>query len=129
MVYVEEGSVAVLEFGAGKRFTGKATGKKVDVIWYGCSWSPDFQKQLTRAGDMTYVIGGDVEVGNVTNLRLVTDTEATAKFSWGTSLNDVGKLFFPNQPPSGESNVASAKKPDGTWFVDHFRMNDQDLAR
>lgn len=130
--YVEEGSAAYIDFRGGSsygRYKGSATRKKVDVNWYTYSWSPDLQKRLTRAGDRVYVIGGDFEVGDVTNLRLVTDTEATAKFSWGASLDDVGKLFTPNQPPRGVADVDFGKKPDGTWFVDHLRINDWDLAR
>ena len=68
------------------------------------------------------MVGGDVEVGDVSDLRLMTETEAAAKFRWTASLNELGKLFFPNQLPAGMGGVAFGKKPDGTWFVDHFEI-------
>jgi hypothetical protein len=123
--YAEEGSAAYLVATppsfetVGTRYKGSATGKRVDVKWYTYSWSPDFQKQLVGTGDATYVVGGGYEqVGDVSDLRLVTDTQATAKFSFRVSLNDLGKLFIPSQPPNGTVQATFGKKPDGTWFVD-----------
>jgi hypothetical protein len=124
--YVEEGPAAYLDFKGGSyygRFKGNASREKVSVNLYTYSWSPDFiQKQLTHKRGSIYVTGGDCEVGNVSDLRLVTDTVATARFSWKATLNDVGTMFFPDQPPSGTGEVSFGKKPDGTWFVDKLRL-------
>jgi hypothetical protein len=122
-VYREVGPAASLDFRDSHNLEGKATGQKVEVRWYTYSWSPDFQKQLLHEGNETYVIGGGLEVGNVSDLRLVLETEATAKFNWKASLNSVGELFFPSGPPSGAGEVAFGKRPDGTWFVDQLQVN------
>lgn len=126
--YVEEGPAAYIDFRGGSlygRYKGTATRKRVDVKGYTYSWSPDFlQKGLTRTGKSIYVIGGDFEIGNVSSLRLVTDTVATAEFAWKASLNEVGQIFFPVHSPSGTGAVSFAKKPDGTWFLDELRVND-----
>lgn len=129
--YAEKGSDAYLVVQSapadnmvGNRYKGSATGKRVDVKWYIYSWSPDFQKQFVHTQSGTSVIGGGWEVGEVSGLRLVTDTEATAKFAWKASLNDIGKLFFPSQTPHGEFQPTFGKKPDGTWFVDRLGVND-----
>ncbi len=126
--YVEEGSAAYIDFKGGStygRYKGNATGKKVDASLYTYSWNPDLsQKRLIREGNAIYVIGGECEVGNVSGLRLVTDTVATATFGWKATLNDVGASFFPVQPPTGTGEVSFGKKPDGTWFVDELRLGD-----
>jgi len=125
--YVEEGPAAYIDFRGGSsygRYKGSATRKRVDVKVYTYSWSPDvLQKRLTRTGDAIYVIGGDFEVGNVSRLRLVTDTVASAEFAWKASLNDVGQIFFPIRPPDGTGEALFGKKPDGTWFVDQLSVN------
>jgi hypothetical protein len=121
--YREEGSAAYLIF-PGQQYEGTATGRRVDLRSYTYSWSPGFQKQLVRSQNATFLPGGRFEVGEVSGLRLVTDTEATAKFAWKASLNDLGKLFFASQAPAGASEATFGKKPDGTWFVDRLGISD-----
>jgi hypothetical protein len=121
-VYREAGPAAFLDFRDGHILEGKATGQKVEVKWYTYSWSPDFQKKILHEGNTTYINGGGIEITNISDLRLLLETEATANFNWKASLNSVGELFFPGVPPSGVGEAAFGKKPDGTWFVDQLQL-------
>jgi hypothetical protein len=93
-------------------------GAQADVKWYTYSWNPAFQKQIQGTGISSTVVGGEVEIGEVSNLRLVDVTEATATFAWKLSLNNTGKTFLGDVHPSGNAEAEFGKKPDGTWFVD-----------
>ena len=126
-VYSEEGGVAYLRrpycFSGEICATiliGKPTAQKVDVKWYEYTFSPDFQKLITGRGQQTSVVGGGYEIGEVSGLRLVGDTEAAAAFAWQASLNDVGGLVLDLQKPTGTGRATFGKKPDGAWFVDQF---------
>jgi hypothetical protein len=124
MVYHEQGSSAYLEVPGGTwgNFNGSATGKTVTVNLYSYSWAPDFQKQLVQDANTVCVLVGKFDVGVVSNLRLVTETEATATFKWKAALNSIGKIVFPMQPPEGLGEATFGKKPDGTWFVDQWKI-------
>lgn len=115
--YYEQGGKAYLKF-HDKTFVGPATGQKVAVTWYAYTLSPDFEKRVEGSGDGRYVVGGNFVVGAVTNLRLATDTEASANFAWQVSLNSTGKLFHPENAPKGTGAVLFGKKPDQTWAID-----------
>jgi type IV pilus assembly protein PilA len=127
--YVEKGSTAYLHIFpvAGGTYTdwqGQATGRRVEVKWYTYSWSSSASKDMGGDQSGPFFIGGALKVEDVTGLRLVKETEATAKFSWQASLNDMGRLFYPNQLPNGVGEASFGKKPDDTWFVDELRLND-----
>ncbi|MGC9994282.1 MAG: hypothetical protein ABSE79_03105 [Terriglobia bacterium] len=129
--YVEEGSVAYLELihcpiGTKVRWQGPASGKRVNVKWYTYSWAPDFQKQLLRDEGGLFAVGGGIDVERVTALRLTTETEATAEFTWKASLNDTGRTFVGSMETGGQhGTVAFGRKPDGTWFVDQLSIPGQ----
>jgi hypothetical protein len=126
VMYVEEGGAAFLDFRGGSsygRYKGKATGKKVDVTSYVYSWNTDFLKDhSTKDANGLFLLGGTFEVGDVSGLRLITETVATASFAWKLSPNDVGKSFF-TRIPSGKGEASFGKKPDGTWFVDEIKID------
>lgn len=115
--YVEQGPTGVLKLGDWS-LTGKATGQKVDVKYYTYKFSPEAEKQV----DQGRARAGRLEIGAVSNLRLVTDTEAIAEFSWEASLNDLGKLLT-HENPKGVGHAEFGKKPDGTWFVDRWGVD------
>jgi hypothetical protein len=125
-VYKEQGAIAHLErmecqdtsYYGPCSFIGKASGRKVDIKWYTYSWSPEFQQKIVQIGDDSAVKGGRIEIGEVSNLRLVTETEATAQVTYTAVLDNVGQCFYPAGPPKGQWRVLFGKKPDGTWFVD-----------
>ncbi len=132
--YVEEGGVAHLRRSsclAGEicatDLVGKPTGQKVEVKWYEYSLSPEFQKRISMTPASSFspqqasASGGGFEISDVSGLRLITDTEATAAFAWHVALNDVGHaLLGDDAKPTGTGSATFAKKPDGTWFVDHI---------
>lgn len=84
--YIEEGpnaSLKVQDLGESpqvRTFTGPATGKKVTATWYDYAVSPAFSA-LIKSGPGPYVDVGNCEVGDVTTLRLDTDTQAIASFA------------------------------------------------
>jgi len=117
--YTEEGSLATLKFrGQSASLNGKATGQKVAVKWYQYEFSPETMRQIEKTSAGSHLAGGEYEVGEVTDLRLVTETAAVARFSWHVSLNSFGQIISSGKEPSGNGGVSFAKKPDGTWFVD-----------
>jgi hypothetical protein len=124
--YVEEGGDGYIDFKGSSswgRYKGPATRKKININSYTYAWSPDFLQKLTsREGNILYVNGGTFEVGEVSELRLLTETVATAKFAWKASLNDTGRIFSPKEIPGGTGEVSFGKKPDGTWFVDQISI-------
>jgi hypothetical protein len=77
-----------------------------------------FQSQVVGNNDASYVVGGRYEFGDVSGLRLFTETTAGANVTWTVVLNDLGKLFSLTNPPSGNAAVIFDKKPDGTWFLE-----------
>jgi hypothetical protein len=123
--YSEDGPNAYLDFVGDdtyQKLTGKASGRKFQVLWYTYSFGPAFKSQIVTADNGTFVPGGDFTIGDVRDLRLVTETVAAARFAWEASLNSTGKTFLQNVAPKGTGMVSFAKKPDGGWFVDEIRF-------
>lgn len=112
--YSEQGPASILKL-ADWTLVGKSSGRKVGVKWYTYSFSAEGQKQL----DGMRARAGKLKILAVSNLRLVTETEAIGEFSWEATLNDLGKLLT-NGQPKGTGHAAFGKKPDGTWFVDRW---------
>lgn len=128
-VYREQGSTAHFDrldcqgiAGIGPcSYVGKASGRKLDIKWYTYSWSPEFQQKIVRNNNVYAVIGGGFDIGEVSDLRLITETEATAYATYTGVLDKIGKSFYPASPPNGRWQVLFGKKPDGTWFIDQLR--------
>lgn len=99
-------------------FVGSATGRKVTATLYQYSLTPKFKELMKSAPNNNYVVGGNFEVGEVTNLRLDTDTKATANYALKVDLNSTGSLFYPAGGIHGEGHVVFGKKPDQTWAID-----------
>jgi hypothetical protein len=125
--YKEQGASAYLEIhfpingdNEPSTFVGPATGRKVEIKWYTYSWSPEFQQKIVRGNNVNAVIGGGFEIGAVSDLRLIAETEASAYVTYTGVLDKIGKTFYPASPPNGRWQVLFGKKPDGTWFVDQL---------
>lgn len=128
--YVENGSTATLLpthprganwFDGGSwTLTGPVSPGRVEVKWYSYSFSPQLQIAPSVPSHSVKVIGGSYEVGEVSNLRLVTETQATANFAWQARLNKVPDILYGGQissRPSGTGSAKFTKKPDGTWVL------------
>ncbi|MGO8787282.1 MAG: hypothetical protein ACLQVL_07860 [Terriglobia bacterium] len=101
-------------------FVGKPTGQRVEVKYFDYAFSPEIQKLIVGTGQQASIPVGSYEIGEVSGLRLLTDTEATAAFAWSVPLDDVGHAFFDDDAkPAGTGEAGFGKKPDGTWFLDH----------
>lgn len=120
-VYEEDGATAFLKFQVKgwTRFIGKATGQKITVNWYEYSISPELSKQIIHTPQGPLIAGGKIEVETLSELKLVSQTEAVAQFTWNVPLNDLGAILLGHKVPAGNGTVSFAEKPDGTWFVDH----------
>jgi hypothetical protein len=119
-VYREQSDKGILEF-TGEQpsiYVGKPSNQTTPVKWFTYAWAPDFQKQIEGTGENATVVSGKVEITDLTDLRLLMDTEAHANIKWRVDLNSVGKAFMGNKPAIGKGDVTFGKKPDGSWFVD-----------
>jgi hypothetical protein len=96
------------------KLTGTASGK-VEVKWYVYTFTP--KVQITSSGQRVLVEGGRYIIGDVSNLRLVTETMASAKFAWQAQLNLLGNILLDGARPSGTRTAVFAKKPNGTWVL------------
>lgn len=117
--YKQEGSKArLINKGDmfGQNFTG-TPGSMVDAKWYTYSLSSDVQFL-----DNANANGGRYEIGGVSGLQLLTDTQAVAHFAWTAALNKLGRAFYGSLNPNGNGFVEFGKKPDGTWFVQNYQM-------
>lgn len=96
------------------KLTGTASGK-VGVKWYEYTFTPAVT--ITKSGQRVLVEGGRYLIGDVSNLRLVTETMASANFTWQAQLNLLGSILSGGTRPSGNGNAQFAKKPDGSWVL------------
>ncbi|MGP8248175.1 MAG: hypothetical protein ACLQVN_27150 [Bryobacteraceae bacterium] len=120
--YIEDGPTAYLQSPNGTKLVGKASGRKVELKEYEYSFSPEMQKRVLGQGQQAYVSGGSFEIGEVSGLRLLGETEATAAFAWHAAMNDLGRALLGDEAkPAGTGAATFAKKPDGTWFIDSVR--------
>lgn len=121
--YYEDGGNGYLRFPQYSRqlnvpYIGPATGRKLKATWYTYALTPKFQGFIQYGPAGPYVLGGNIQVGQVTNLRLNTDTQASANFAWSVSLNDVGKMVSQGNAPNGTGRAVFGKKPDQSWAID-----------
>jgi len=129
--YSEDGNAAYLQSlggmgsaSVGYRLTGTASHQSVEVKWYEYAFTPEVQKLIVGTGWQASIPVGSYEIGEVSDLRLLIDTRAHAKFAWRGQLNDIGNAFLGDGAKSaGTGDAGFVKKPDGTWFVDHVRYD------
>jgi hypothetical protein len=120
-VYKEEGSAAYLDFPeprGGWRYAGSATGQTVSVRWYEYAVSPQLEKRISRTQYDSYIEEGEIEIGDLSNLKLVTETTASASFAWTVTPDQLGGVLLEGKKPSGVGRAQFSKKPDGSWFAD-----------
>ena len=60
---------------------------------------------------------GKIKIGAVTDLQLVTETDAAAHFAWEGSMNDFGNILTSNKGDEEQAKSSFRKKRDETWFV------------
>jgi hypothetical protein len=119
-LYTEEGKNASLRMDSIVRdkdivITGKRSNERAQLKWFDYSASPTLLREIDREG---YFRVGPYGIGELTDLRLETETLAAAKFNWTVKLNDFGRTLLNDTAPKGVGRVIFAKKPDGTWFID-----------
>lgn len=112
-----DGSVVVNDY------AGSApAGQKVEVRWYQYSFAPDVEKRIVQSDSGSAIAGGDISVKELSELRLVAETEATCRFSWFAPLNSTAAAILATDKESGTGSASFSKKPDGSWSVDHWAL-------
>lgn len=96
-----------------------AAGGSYKLVWFTYAWSP--QAALHHEGDRTRVAAGKIEVVSVTDLISVSETRATASFSWKLIKNKCGEILVEGTG-RGAGRAAFGKKPDGTWTLVRYEM-------
>lgn len=111
-LWIEKGERAYLVSPSGSfLYVGNATKRRTEVKRYSYTFA-----NLRPAGDVIPV--GKVQVQDVSQLLLTTETRATASFTWKAVLDKFGGAVLGNvTPPSGVSTAEFAKKPDGKWVL------------
>ena len=108
--YIERAERAYLVGAGPYLWVGSPSGQSVDVTTFNYTFDPG--ERVTERG----VAVGRIEIDQVTDLRLVIETQATATFSWHAALGPIGKVLLA-QVPSGSGSASFAKKPDGSWVL------------
>jgi hypothetical protein len=121
--YEEQGATATITMpgpyyqGEQWHLSGKASQQKVELKWYTYSFTPQGQSQIENGPRGIEARAGKIKIGAVTDLQLVTETDAAAHFAWEGSMNDFGNILTSNKGDRGTGEVEFRKKPDETWFV------------
>lgn len=99
-------------------YAGPAAGRKVTATLYSYALTPKFKALMKQGPGGPYVDVGKFVVGNVTTLRLDTDTQASADFACTVSLNSTGRLIYPaGTILKATGQVVFGKKPDQSWAI------------
>jgi hypothetical protein len=65
---------------------------------------------------------GKIEIDQITNLLLSSDTMAQASFGWHVDFNDAAKALSGKDKASGIGNVIFGKQPSGNWVVAEYSL-------
>jgi hypothetical protein len=103
-------------------FEGNPSAQKVEVKWYQYSLSPEISQQIVDADSRPALPGGEIDVGEVSELRLVSETNAQCRFSWEALLNATGTAVLGTGKQNGTGAASFSKKPDGSWVLDEWRL-------
>jgi hypothetical protein len=120
--YTEDGAAAYIDMPEGGftqqyHLVGKSTGKRFNVNWYQYEWTPEGRKHLAIGSfGVTAGFGGKFKIGELSELRLDSDTQAVAVFTWEVTLDEFGQVLVGSKTAQGKGTVQFGKKPDGTWF-------------
>jgi hypothetical protein len=100
--------------------SGNGPGGTITVPVYSYAFSAKFTP--LSAPHEKEISAGTVEIDNISNLLLATDTTATASFTWLADFNDVGKALTGQTKASGKGEVLFGKQPDGNWIVAEYNL-------
>lgn len=123
--YIENGDKAYLKMNANglEEYVGKATKQKFELQWYTYAWNPAFYSTFSSEQENAEVPIGQYQVEEVSDLKLVSDTEASCAYTFTVRPNRFGAVVWSLVPTrlrtrSGEAEFA--KRPDGKWFLDNL---------
>lgn len=103
-------------------FHGNASGQKVEAKWYQYSFSPETSKQLVNSDAGPALPAGEIEIGEVSGLRLMNETRAQCSFAWSSNLNAAGAAVRGLSKQTGAGWAMYTKKPDESWALDGWGL-------
>lgn len=99
---------------------GTGPGGFVTVPRYSYVFSDKFKELLDPSGDL--IRGGKIEIDDVHNLLLATETVAAARVTWHADLNNAATILLGKDKIDGEGSATFGKQPDGAWVLTGFQM-------
>jgi hypothetical protein len=97
---------------------GHGPGGEITVPVYSYVLSSKFETLSPPHQDE--IQAGRIEIDQITNLLLSSETMAQASFGWHVDFNDAAKALSGQDKVSGTGNVVFGKQPDGKWVVAEY---------
>jgi hypothetical protein len=98
--------------------TGHGPGGDITVPVYSYALSSKFASLPPPHQDE--IQAGKIEIDQISNLLLSSDTMAQASFGWHVAFNDAAKALSGKDKVSGTGNVIFGKQPNGNWVVAEY---------
>jgi hypothetical protein len=99
---------------------GGSPGHKISVSRFRYVPTAEFEHSML-GGNLTSV--GNVQVEEVAQLLLASETIAEGQFRWRVDLSRVGSAITGESERRGNGSVRFARRPDGRWAVATFSLN------
>jgi hypothetical protein len=100
--------------------TGSGPGGSISVPSFSYAFSSKFKPLPSPHEDQ--IDAGEIEVGEVSDLLLVTETIAQANFTWHVAFNDAAKALAGQTMASGTGGMTFGKQPDGNWVLHDYHF-------
>ncbi len=97
---------------------GNGPGGNITVPVYSYVLSSKFE--ILPPPHQDEIQAGKIEIDQITNLLLASDTMAQASFGWHVDFNGAAKALSGKDKITGTGNVVFGKQPDGKWVVANY---------
>jgi hypothetical protein len=99
---------------------GHGPGGEITVPVYSYALSSGFETLPPPHQDE--IQAGKIEIDQITNLLLSSDTMAQAAFGWQVDFNRAAKALSGQDKASGTGSVIFVKQPDGNWVITGYGL-------
>lgn len=99
---------------------GTGPGGSIVVPKFSYAFSDKFKRLPSVSANV--LDAGDVEIDDVSNLLLATDTIAHAQFTWHVNFNDAAKALTGQASMQGTGEMNFGKQPDGAWVLTAYNL-------
>lgn len=100
--------------------TGNGPGGSLLVPTFSYSFSDKFKP--LPSPNVNEIYAGGIEIDEVSNLLLATETIAQARFTWHVIFNDAAKALTGQTTVSGTGDIIFGKQPDGNWVLSEYHI-------